>query len=745
MATHLKANLRILFCKIHGLELYRLLVTHPSKVKERRVRVQCGAIRLGLGRAPAGIAAEASGLLIIVAILGEGRVNATEEHSESGSLGDQPEPEDDWMLHTPGGGPLDSRCPCLASNICPRPFGLSPMDVLILGHLPICKDESKVRCCGASFSVETGTDETTTEEANAAVHQDSPENVALGITENSYAATFTSTTEHDGVIPRDDGETTTTNFFDTNQESPSTVISQQDGEESTTVSESGIHLLVNTNQTLNQSDNSDMVYIENLRPDVLLYQDTKGFIQESEDGTIMVVTPIPLTPRAKYQQQLLTDSSQASQLGSEDDPSHVHMAAVPHVTHRPEGEVMVITPLSVEEGLARENPPFQEESNRDFDSLSQAERPHIEQELKAREKLGMIASMEGFTERTTQNLQGPTEEEKMRVKDVTGAYFKPIGEETLRILEGTSLTGQELSITAIRSNTVTSPTPIHALSTALKEKENSTGAMGNARKEFGDNHKVRLPKRPAKARVTRPTWSPKRLRTRQPENLDSRRFPRQGTPIDISGTAFQTESALVIPSPNKSLPTRSTISMTQESHKNHNVHLEDSPSTTSIKYVPVPMNKIDILKLQAMLTSPISKRVPNSLIDHQQTLMVGQTFPFPWGVDHYDDSRKVGATEIIHQEFPTIEQDPKGISKRQQERKTFQQNLLSVGTSLRQWWKKNAELAHSKEVRTENQQIDSSPVKIDLLQQPQQPYLNGGLYDYKYDDSIFGAKTIFNQ
>lgn len=59
----------------------------------------------------------------------------------------------DWMLHTPGGGPIEDRCPCLPVALCPRPFGLSPHDVLQFGHLPVCMDASYVRCCGASFSV----------------------------------------------------------------------------------------------------------------------------------------------------------------------------------------------------------------------------------------------------------------------------------------------------------------------------------------------------------------------------------------------------------------------------------------------------------------------------------------------------------------------------------------------------------------------------------------------------------------
>ena len=62
--------------------------------------------------------------------------------------------EQDWILHTPGGGPLDSRCPCLKTELCPRIFGDSELDVRHFGHIPICMDSRQVRCCGASFSME---------------------------------------------------------------------------------------------------------------------------------------------------------------------------------------------------------------------------------------------------------------------------------------------------------------------------------------------------------------------------------------------------------------------------------------------------------------------------------------------------------------------------------------------------------------------------------------------------------------
>lgn len=62
--------------------------------------------------------------------------------------------EQDWILHTPGGGPLDSRCPCLTTELCPRIFGDSELDVRHFGHIPICMDSRQVRCCGASFSME---------------------------------------------------------------------------------------------------------------------------------------------------------------------------------------------------------------------------------------------------------------------------------------------------------------------------------------------------------------------------------------------------------------------------------------------------------------------------------------------------------------------------------------------------------------------------------------------------------------
>nr|CAD7408155.1 unnamed protein product [Timema poppensis] len=60
----------------------------------------------------------------------------------------------DWMLHTPGGGPLESLCPCLPSKLCPRIFGKTREDILLFGHLPICMDSRDVRCCGASVDVE---------------------------------------------------------------------------------------------------------------------------------------------------------------------------------------------------------------------------------------------------------------------------------------------------------------------------------------------------------------------------------------------------------------------------------------------------------------------------------------------------------------------------------------------------------------------------------------------------------------
>ena len=62
--------------------------------------------------------------------------------------------EEDWILHTPGGGPLDSRCPCLTTELCPRVFGDSELDARHFGHIPICMDSRQVRCCGASFSTE---------------------------------------------------------------------------------------------------------------------------------------------------------------------------------------------------------------------------------------------------------------------------------------------------------------------------------------------------------------------------------------------------------------------------------------------------------------------------------------------------------------------------------------------------------------------------------------------------------------
>nr|CAD7447216.1 unnamed protein product [Timema bartmani] len=61
---------------------------------------------------------------------------------------------EDWMLHTPGGGPLESLCPCLPSKLCPRIFGKTREDILLFGHLPICMDSREVRCCGASVDVE---------------------------------------------------------------------------------------------------------------------------------------------------------------------------------------------------------------------------------------------------------------------------------------------------------------------------------------------------------------------------------------------------------------------------------------------------------------------------------------------------------------------------------------------------------------------------------------------------------------
>jgi len=61
--------------------------------------------------------------------------------------------EQDWILHTPGGGPLDTRCPCLTTELCPRIFGDSELDVRHFGHIPICMDSRQVRCCGASFSM----------------------------------------------------------------------------------------------------------------------------------------------------------------------------------------------------------------------------------------------------------------------------------------------------------------------------------------------------------------------------------------------------------------------------------------------------------------------------------------------------------------------------------------------------------------------------------------------------------------
>ena len=60
-----------------------------------------------------------------------------------------------WILHTPGGGPLDARCPCLTPELCPRMFGDSELDVRHFGHIPICMDSREVRCCGVSFSMET--------------------------------------------------------------------------------------------------------------------------------------------------------------------------------------------------------------------------------------------------------------------------------------------------------------------------------------------------------------------------------------------------------------------------------------------------------------------------------------------------------------------------------------------------------------------------------------------------------------
>lgn len=60
---------------------------------------------------------------------------------------------EDWMLHTPGGGPLESRCPCITPELCPRIFGESELDVRHFGQIPICLDSRQVRCCGASLSV----------------------------------------------------------------------------------------------------------------------------------------------------------------------------------------------------------------------------------------------------------------------------------------------------------------------------------------------------------------------------------------------------------------------------------------------------------------------------------------------------------------------------------------------------------------------------------------------------------------
>ncbi|XP_049860268.1 mucin-17-like [Schistocerca gregaria] len=61
----------------------------------------------------------------------------------------------DWILHTPGGGPIDSSCPCVPSASCPRRFGESAQDFQVFGHLPTCADYRLVRCCGVSFSVVT--------------------------------------------------------------------------------------------------------------------------------------------------------------------------------------------------------------------------------------------------------------------------------------------------------------------------------------------------------------------------------------------------------------------------------------------------------------------------------------------------------------------------------------------------------------------------------------------------------------
>lgn len=46
----------------------------------------------------------------------------------------------------------DENCPCITKSVCPRVYGVDPMDFSTFGQLSPCKEPGLVRCCGVSVS-----------------------------------------------------------------------------------------------------------------------------------------------------------------------------------------------------------------------------------------------------------------------------------------------------------------------------------------------------------------------------------------------------------------------------------------------------------------------------------------------------------------------------------------------------------------------------------------------------------------
>ncbi|XP_055317266.1 uncharacterized protein LOC129576343 [Sitodiplosis mosellana] len=68
--------------------------------------------------------------------------------------------------------PVRELCPCLPRNICPRPYGMSPIDAFYLGTILKCAQDDHVRCCGVSVESVVGgktiTESTTIETSSVA-------------------------------------------------------------------------------------------------------------------------------------------------------------------------------------------------------------------------------------------------------------------------------------------------------------------------------------------------------------------------------------------------------------------------------------------------------------------------------------------------------------------------------------------------------------------------------------------------